>query len=111
MLSLSTPDIDPEYPPSKFEGNSELNFNEKGFDLSLTSDMVAGRIGQKEFFEFWKFELLASESILDSLSTGYVFPFTENPPPSCEKNNKSALNNKVFVKEQLQLWEKIGCTR
>ena len=76
----------------------------------LTTDIrVPGRIGNPEFFPFWRDELKASEFVLSTISEGYKFPFSSIPPSSFCANNKSMLTQSDFAFEELLRLEKLGC--
>ena len=76
----------------------------------LTTDIrVPGRIGNPEFFPFWRDELKASEFVLSTISEGYKFPFSSIPPLSFCANNKSMLTQSDFAFEELLRLEKLGC--
>ena len=76
----------------------------------LTTNIhVPGRIGNAEFFNFWRDELKASEFVLKTISEGYEFPFSEIPPPGEHKNNKSMIREKDFALAELLRLEKLGC--
>jgi hypothetical protein len=74
---------------------------------------VCGAIGKPRCFSFWKDKLGASQYILDVVSKGYKLPFKEGvtPPSSHLPNNKSALDNRPFVDDQLFMYERIGAIR
>ena len=78
----------------------------------LPEDFVPGRISQERHFSFWRDVLKADSEILSIIRDGYRVPFTGgvDPPPSFEPNNKSALERRDFLWEQLLAWEKSGCT-
>ena len=86
-------------------------FNEsiKGdeLDLNLATDTrVPGRIkGHHEVYE----RIGADPYIVNLVKNGYRLEFDEEPPESFTKNNKSALNNKQFVLEELTRLEQLGC--
>ena len=65
-LSETEPLVEPAISPDKFsvDYDGDLTFDQKGFDLSLTEEMVAGRIGQNQFYSFWRDELRESDEIL-----------------------------------------------
>ena len=97
--------------PQEEEGVAKLlinNSNYLGRKLS-TDSRVPGRIGNPEFYDFWKNELKASDFILDTVKNGYKFPFKEAPPPSFTKNNKSFFENRTFAYEELLRLESLGC--
>ena len=47
------------------------------------------------------------------VSDGYKIPFSNgrNPPPSHLPNNRSALNDKPFIEQQLHHYESLGCIK
>ena len=76
----------------------------------LTTDIrVPGRIGNPEFFNFWKDELKASPFILSTISEGYKFPFKSIPQGGICVNNKSMLQNNDFAIAELLRLESLGC--
>ena len=76
----------------------------------LTTDVrVPGRIGNPEFFNFWKDDLKASPFVLSTISEGYKFPFKSLPPGGICNNNKSMLRNNDFALAELLRLEKLGC--
>ena len=44
--------------------------------MNTTDIRVSGRIGNPEFFPFWRDELKASDFVLSTISEGYKFPFS-----------------------------------
>lgn len=58
--------------------------------------------------DFWE-HIGASKFILNTLKHGYVIPFTCTPPPMKFKNNKSAIENNVFVDEAVSELINNGC--
>ena len=78
----------------------------------LPEDFVPGRISEPRFFSFWRDVLRADEEILSIVRDGYRVPFVggQDPPPSLEPNNKSALDRPEFLLNQLVKWENSGCT-
>ena len=82
------------------------------FGRRLTTNVeVPGNIHRPKFFKFWKVELQAPEFVLKTLSEGYSLPFTSIPPPSFERNNKSAREDMVFVREEVKRLEALGCIK
>ena len=76
----------------------------------LTTDRrVPGRIGNKQFFPFWRDILQAPPFVLTTLAEGYKFPFSSYPPPSFCKNNNSMLTQKDFALTELLRLEQLGC--
>jgi hypothetical protein len=57
--------------------------------------------------------LKAPQSVLDIIGEGYRLPFKDGlvPPISRLPNNKSGLENKAFVDDQLYMYEAIGAIR
>jgi hypothetical protein len=91
-------------------GCSELGIKNRWFS---TNPLVLGAIGRPRCFSFWRDKLKASQFILDVISKGYKLPFKDGitPPSSHLRNNKSALENKAFVDDQLFMFERIGAIR
>jgi len=58
--------------------------------------------------DFWE-HIGASKFILNTLKHGYVIPFICTPPPMKFKNNKSAIENNVFVDEAVSELINNGC--
>ena len=56
---------------------------------------VQGRLRGR--YDFWKKELEASEFVLGIVHSGYRLPFIRFPPSVCMRNNRSALENPLFV--------------
>ena len=56
---------------------------------------VQGRL--KSCYHYWKYELKASDFVLDVIDSGYKIPFVFTPPPFSAKNNKSSLSHPDFV--------------
>ena len=74
-----------------------------------TDQRVPGRIGDKQFYPFWEKVLKAPEFVLKTISEGYRFPFTQEPPASYCKNNSSFLKNRDFGIAELDRLEALGC--
>ena len=53
-----------------------------------TDKRVPGRIGEEQFYQFWRDELKAPPFVLQTLREGYRFPFREKPPGSMAWNNR-----------------------
>lgn len=85
------------YEQAKYFENSSLQNSSKGVKGSL-----------KKHIQYWK-EIGASEFILDTISDGYIIPFSSNPPSMCFKNNKSAFNNHEFVDTAIADLVNNGC--
>lgn len=56
---------------------------------------VQGRLCGR--YDFWKKELEAPEFVLGIVHPGYRLPFIRFPPSVCMRNNRSALENPLFV--------------
>ena len=56
---------------------------------------VQGRL--KCRYVFWETELEASEFVLGIVRSGYRLPFVRFPPFVCMRNNRSALEESLFV--------------
>ena len=57
--------------------------------------LVQGRL--KCRYVFWETELEASEFVLGIVRSGYRLPFIRFPPSVCMRNNRSALEESLFV--------------
>ncbi len=77
-------------------------YEERG---GLPGIKVGGRL--KDNFLFWE-HIGAPTFILDTIRIGYVIPFTCRPSNMYSDNNKSALNNKVFVREAITELTNLG---
>lgn len=60
---------------------------------------VPGGIHTRQSINFWKKELKAGEWVMDLLENGYAMPLEGVPPKYEERNNCSARQHKVFVRE------------
>ena len=80
-----------------FAGNSDTLCTTARTELinSNFTPSVKGRL--KQHLDFWKFNLKASNFVLNIIENGYILPFMELPPPFHAKNNASSLRNKRFV--------------
>ena len=74
-----------------------------------TNTRVPGNPHKQEFREFWEKEIKPSSFVLKTIQEGYVLPFKQIPPPSFERNNKSAREDSVFVRSEVLRLEKLGC--
>ena len=66
--------------------------NYLGKQLS-TNKLVPGRIGDPQFYPFWRDILKAPEFVLSTIRDGYIIPFLSEPPSSFLVNNSSCLKN------------------
>lgn len=99
-----------DFNPSEQSLAETLVNNSNYVGKKLTTDLrVPGRIGNPEFYDFWKYELKASDFILDTIKNGYKFPFLDLPPGGFHKNNKSMLDNSEFALAELLRLERLGC--
>ena len=75
----------------------------------VTDGRVPGRIlGKHVLYE----KLGAEPYIIQVVRRGYGLEFEkELPPPSWERNNKSAREEPAFVKAELERLEKLGCVK
>ena len=76
-----------------------------------TNCAVPGNISKPQFREFWEKEIKPSEKVLDIIRNGYSLPFRSLPPPSFERNNRSALNDMEFCRAEVRRLESLGCIR
>ena len=74
-----------------------------------TNVSVPGNPHKVQFREFWTSEIKPSSFILDTIEYGYKLPFSQVPPKSFEKNNKSAREDQTFVRAEMLRLEKLGC--
>ena len=103
-------DIDFSEEDSQLVSSLENQTEYLGRKLS-TNTSVPGNIHRPRFRKFWEEELEAPQFVLNSLAVGYSLPFAELPPPSFERNNKSAREDMVFVREEVKRLEALGCIR
>lgn len=64
---------------------------------------TAGNIHKPQYRAFWTDVVQPDKWVLEVLNEGYKLPFKSQDPPSIymEKNNKSALDNLPFVREEV----------
>ena len=74
-----------------------------------TNVSVPGNIHRMQYRSFWKDVLKPSKMVMDTIENGYSLPFMSIPPPSFEKNNKSARDDMPFVRQEVKRLEKLGC--
>ena len=74
-----------------------------------TNVSVPGNIHRMQYRSFWKDVLKPSKMVMDTIENGYSLPFMSIPPPSFEKNNKSARDGMPFVRQEVKRLEKLGC--
>lgn len=73
-----------------------------------TDARVPGRVrGHHEFYR----EIGADEYIVKVVENGYKLVFDSLPPNSFSRNNRSALDNKEFVYNELLRLEELGCIK
>jgi hypothetical protein len=60
--------------------------------------------------QFWEY-ICANQFILNTIKNGYVVPFVTTPPPMKFKNNKSAINNELFVDKSISDLLESGCVQ
>ena len=63
----------------------------------IPSNFAPGSIHDEKYRDFWRNELEAGEWVMETLSNGYVIPFSSLPPRYEESNNKSAIQDPEFV--------------
>ena len=78
-------------------GARDWEFSERGH--VKPPEGVQGRL--KLNYHYWKYELKASEFVLDVIDSGYKIPFVFNPPPFSARNNKSSLSHPDFVESAI----------
>ena len=76
-----------------------------------TNKKVPGNIHKDHYREFWVNVLKPSDLVLKTISEGYSLPFKSFPPPSFERNNKSARDDMPFVRQEVKRLESLGCIR
>ena len=81
--------------------------NYLGKQLS-TNKLVPGRIGDPQFYPFWRDILKAPEFVLSTIRGGYIIPFLSEPPSSFLVNNSSCLKNSDFAFKELLRLEELG---
>ena len=70
--------------------------------------MVPRRIGDPQFYPFWRDILKAPEFVLSTIRVGYIIPFLSEPPSSFLVNNSSCLKNSDFAFKELLRLEELG---
>lgn len=70
---------------------------------------VKGRL--KERFHYWRDMLHATEPVLKTIKNGYILPFRVVPGPYVSPNQRSAIENAIFVGEAIDELLKSGCVR
>jgi hypothetical protein len=78
---------------------TNIKLYREGSDERKTESFVPGGIHTKESIQFWRNTLQAGEWVLDVLENGYSMPLEGTPPAYEERNNGSARQHKVFVRE------------
>ena len=76
--------------------------------VNVQQQFVPGNIHKPEFREFWANTLNANQWVLDLLEHGYSLPFHSEPQPSETRNNLSARNHEVFVREEVTKLQQAG---
>ena len=74
-----------------------------------TNKAVPGNIHKQKYRSFWKEVLKPSKLVMDTIEQGYSLPFESVPPPSFEKNNRSAREDMSFVRQEVKRLEALGC--
>ena len=74
-----------------------------------TNVAVPGNIHKMQYRDFWKDVLKPSQLVMDTIEHGYSLPFKSIPPPSFERNNRSARDDMPFVRQEVQRLWKLGC--
>ena len=69
---------------------------------------VQGRL--KSRYDFWRTDLEASEFVLGVVRSGYRLPFIRFPPSVCMRNNRSALEEPMFVAMAIEELLLANCT-
>ena len=88
--------------------HNESHLVDKNDDSLATDSRVPGRIrGHQEVYR----NLGADDYIINVVEHGYKLVFDSLPPDSFSRNNKSALDNKDFVYNELLRLEELGCIK
>ena len=88
---------------SDFELVQSLTNEADYFGRRLTTNCaVPGNIHREKYRDFWLNVLKPSKLVRDTIEYGYSLPFASIPPPSWEPNNKSAREDMVFVRKEVQ---------
>ena len=66
---------------------------------SIPVTSVQGRL--KQNISFWREVLVAPETVLKTIESGYVLPLISNPTPYFRPNQQSALDNADFVEQSV----------
>ena len=86
--------------------NEALGAGDK-ININLATDSrVPGRVlGHHQVYK----DIGADPYIVNLVQNGYRLEFDQEPPPSYTRNNKSALQNRDFVLQELKRLEELGC--
>ena len=76
-----------------------------------TESFVPGGIHTRQAVQFWRDTLQAGDWVLDVLENGYSMPLEGIPPIYEERNNGSARQHKVFVRDTVLQMAKEGIVR
>ena len=74
-----------------------------------TNRSVPANIHRLKFRDFWMNTLKPNKLVMDTIMEGYSLPFHSIPPPSFERNNKSAREDMPFVRKEIKRLESLGC--
>ena len=77
--------------------------------ISNVIPTVKGRL--KEHISFWKEELVAPQSVLSIIESGYALPLKSEPPVRSQKNQPSAYFRSEFVQTSLEKLLVGGCIK
>lgn len=103
--------IGPGFPIICSVDTTNIKLYREGSDERKTESFVPGGIHTKESIQFWRNTLQAGEWVLDVLENGYSMPLEGTPPAYEERNNASARQHKVFVRETVLQMAKEGIVR
>ena len=76
-------------------------------ELSPPSCSIKGRL--RKHLSFWRAELNASSTVLNTIESGYVLPLKSEPTEYHRENQVSALRNNDFVQQCIQELTDTGC--
>ena len=77
--------------------------------ISNVIPTVKGRL--KEHISFWKEELVAPQSVLSIIESGYALPLKSEPPVRSQKNQPSAYFRSEFVQTSIEELLISGCIK
>ena len=78
---------------------------------AISSDMTTVKGRLKEHVSFWKEELVAPQSVLSIIESGYALPLKSEPPRWSQKNQPSAYLRSEFVQTSIDELLVGGCIK